>query len=148
MAELRAFVDRLRERSGVPCPLAHCRPFVAGRELVREAQDDAGLDPEYCLVAEVRGQLVLTPASQAFFDRVTWTDDVAAAWRPHGEERSPARIDPDVRLGRPAVKGISTEVIWEHVESGEHPAETGEAFGLELLDVRWALAYETSLRAA
>jgi len=148
MAELRAFVDRLRERSGVPYPLAHCRPFVAGRELVREAQDDARLDPEYCLVAEVRGQLVLTPASQAFFDRVTWTDDVAAAWRPHGEERSPVRIDPEIRFGRPAVKGISTEVLWEHVESGEDPEETAEAFGLEPLDVRWALAYETSLRAA
>jgi uncharacterized protein (DUF433 family) len=58
------------------------------------------------------------------------------------------RIDPEIRFGRPAVKGISTEVLWEHVESGADPEDTAEAFGLELLDVRWALAYETSLRAA
>ena len=148
MAELRAFVDRLRERAGVPYPLVHYRPYVAGRELIREAQDAAGLDPEFCLVAEVRGQLILTPASDAFVKRITWQDDIAAMWRPSDEERSPVRIDPDVRFGRPAVNGISTEVVWEHDEAGEDVEEIAEAFGLAPGDVRWALAYETSLRAA
>lgn len=148
MAELRAFIDGLRERSGVPYPLAHYRPFVADRQLVRDAQDAADLDPEFCLVAEVRGQLILTPASQAFVDRVTWTDNVAAGWRPHGEERSPVRVDPDIRFGRPAIKGVSTEAVWEHAESGEEVEVTADVFGLEPVDVRWALAYETSLRAA
>ena len=42
------------------------RPFVADRQLVFEAQDASGLDPDYCLVAAVRGQLILTPPSAEF----------------------------------------------------------------------------------
>jgi uncharacterized protein (DUF433 family) len=55
---------------------------------------------------------------------------------------------PDVRFGRPAIKGISTEVLWEHDEAGEDVEEIADAFDLVVDDVRWALAYETSLRAA
>jgi uncharacterized protein (DUF433 family) len=55
---------------------------------------------------------------------------------------------PDVRFGKPAIKGISTGVLWEHVVAGEDLTEVAEAFGLDLDDVRWALAYETSARAA
>jgi hypothetical protein len=38
MAELRAFIDLLRNEYGVPYPLAHRQPFVSGRQLVLEAQ--------------------------------------------------------------------------------------------------------------
>jgi uncharacterized protein (DUF433 family) len=55
---------------------------------------------------------------------------------------------PDVRFGRPAVHGVSTEVLWEHAEAGEDVDEMAQAFDLSPSDVRWALAYETSLRAA
>jgi uncharacterized protein (DUF433 family) len=147
MAELRAFIDSVRDESGVPYPLAHHQPFVAGRELLRHAQDVSGLDPDYCLVAEVRGQLVLTAPAQTFVERVVWKGDIAAGWRPHEDSRSPVRMDPELRFGRPAVKGISTETIWEHAEAGEDVEETADAFGLELDDVHWALAYETSARA-
>ena len=34
MVELRAFIDLLGERFGVPYPLADRRPYVAGRDLV------------------------------------------------------------------------------------------------------------------
>lgn len=149
MAELRAFIDKLRNEFGVPYPLAHHKPFVgAGRQLVLEAQDDAGLGAEFCLVAVVRGQLVLTHASQGFVDRVVWDDDVAAAWRPHDEPRSPVLMTPLQRFGRPAINGISTEVLWEHGEGGESVEETAQAFELSTGDVRWALAYENTLRAA
>jgi hypothetical protein len=51
MAELRTFIDLLREELGVPYPLAHRKPFVGeGRQLVLQAQDDSGLDADYCLV--------------------------------------------------------------------------------------------------
>src|ERR1700761_8841139 len=83
MFEVRAFVDLLRARFEIPYPLAHARPFVGeGKQLVWDAQEEAQLDPDFCLIAEVRGQLVLTPASQLFYARVSWIDDVAAAWRP------------------------------------------------------------------
>jgi len=148
MAELRAFIDLLRDRYGVPYPLAHHRPFIADRKLLLEAQDTVGLNAEFCLVAVASGQLILTPPSQSFVERVTWTDDVAAGWRPHDDPHSPVRMTPDVRFGRPAVHGVSTEVLWEHAEAGEDVEEMAEDFDLSSSDVRWALAYETSLRAA
>ncbi len=149
MVELRAFIDRLREELDVPYPLAHAQPFVGeGRRLMRDAQDAVGLDAEFCLVADVRGQLVLTPASDAFFSRVRWASGLAAAWRPAGDPDSPVRIDPEMRFGRPSIHGISTETLWEHVDSGEDPAETAEAFGIAPADVLWALSYETARLAA
>jgi uncharacterized protein (DUF433 family) len=148
MAELRAFIDLLRARFGVPYPLADRRPYVAGRELVLEAQEESGLAAEYCLVAEVRGQPILTPPSWTFLKRVTWEGDLAAAWRPHDDLDSTVRMAPGIRSGRPAVGGISTEVLWESAEAGEDEDELAEDFGLSIRDVRWALAYEISLRAA
>jgi len=92
MAELRAFIDLLRQNYGVPYPLADRRPYVVGRELVLEAQDAVGLDPEFCLVAAVRGQLILTPPSQSFVERVTWDGDAATARpRRRGGLASPRR---------------------------------------------------------
>jgi uncharacterized protein (DUF433 family) len=55
---------------------------------------------------------------------------------------------PSIRFGKPAVQGISTEVIWEHTAAGEDEEEIAEAFNLSLSDVRWALSYETARRAA
>jgi uncharacterized protein (DUF433 family)/DNA-binding transcriptional MerR regulator len=148
MAELRAFIDLLRERTGSPYPLVHCKPFIYDRKLVMEAQDEAQLDADFCLVAVVRGQLILTPAARDFVERVVWEDDVAAGWRPHDDPRSPVRIAPDLRFGSPSVAGISTEAVWEQAEAGADDAEIAEMFGVTLDDVRWSLAYETSARAA
>ncbi len=148
MAELRAFIDRLRQDFGVPYPLADRRPYVVGRELVLEAQDAAGLDPEFWLVAAVSGQLMLMPPSEAFVQRVVWEGDVAAGWRPDPNPKSSVQILPDVRFGRPSVKGISTEAIWEQVDSGEEVDDVADLYQLTASDVRWALAYENAQRAA
>lgn len=148
MTELRAFIDLLRDRYGVPYPLADRRPFVSGRQLVLEAQAEAGLDAEYCLVAVVNGQLILTAPSDSFLRRVRWDGDTVATWRPHDDPHSPVVMSPVVRFGRPAIHGISTDVIAEHDEAGEDLYEIADAFGLSIEDVRWALAYETSASAA
>jgi uncharacterized protein (DUF433 family) len=129
MVEIRGFVDLLRARFEIPYPLAHARPFVG-------------------LIAEVRGQLVLTPASQTFYARVSWVDDVAAAWRPADNPDSPVRIDPETRFGRPSIKGISTEVLWERAESGASLDEIADDFDLDVADVRWAVSYESAPAAA
>lgn len=86
--------------TGCRTPRAGRRPFVSGRELLSRAQDDSDLAAEFCLVAEVRGQLVLTSAADSFVRRVTWEGDVAAQWRPHDDPRSPVRMNPSVRFGR------------------------------------------------
>jgi uncharacterized protein (DUF433 family) len=147
MAELRAFIDLVRERYQVPYPLADRRPWISGRELLSQAQDASGLDPDFCLIAEVRGQHVLTAAADSFVRRVTWDGDIVTAWRPHDDPHSPVRMRPETRFGRPSVNGISTEVLWEHEQAGEVPEEIAAEFGLSDEDVRWALAYETSARA-
>jgi hypothetical protein len=58
--------------------------------------------------------------------------------------RRGSKIQPDLRFGKPAVGGISTEVVREHADSGEDE----DAFDLSLSNVRWALSYETARRAA
>jgi uncharacterized protein (DUF433 family) len=148
MAELRAFIDIVRLQFHVPYPLAHHRPFVSGKELLIQAQDKVGLDADFCLVALVRGQALLTPAADSFVKRVTWHDDVATKWRPHDDPKSPVRIDPDVRFGRPSIGGISTEALWEHEQAGETTDDIADEFNISAEAVRWAIAYEQSARAA
>jgi uncharacterized protein (DUF433 family) len=148
MAELRAFIDIVRREYQVPYPLAHHQPFVSGRELLIQAQDAAGLDADFCLVALVRGQPMLTPAAESFVRRVTWHEDLATQWRPHDDPKSPVRINPDVRFGRPSISGISTEALWEHEQAGETTDDIAGEFDLPAEAVRWAIAYEQSARAA
>ena len=149
MAELRVFIDRLRDQFGVPYPLADRRPFISGRHLIEQAQEVAGLDAEFCLVAVVGDQRILTAPSQSFLDRVVWEGDLAAGWHPHRDPDSPIVMAPDVRFGRPAIKGVGAEVLWEHAElGGESVEEIAAGFDLDPLDVHWALAYETTVRAA
>lgn len=120
---------------GVPYPLAHQQPYVgAGRQLVREIQDEVGLDPKYFLVAIAREQLALTSASEAFVERVRRADGVAAGWRPHEDPKSPVVIVPDQRFGKPMVHGISTEVLWEHDDAGEDVDVVAANFGLRPRD--------------
>jgi uncharacterized protein (DUF433 family) len=148
MAELRRFVDLLRERFGVPYPLADRRPYVSGRQLVYDMQTAAELGADFHLVAVANDQLMLTPASQNFLERVEWTGNVATAWRPDPNPKSPVRVDPEVRFGQPAVGGISTQAIWDQVESGDDVQMVAEVFGLSPKQVRFAHAYENAIQAA
>jgi len=148
MAELRQFIDTLREKFDVPYPLADRRPFASGKQLVWDAQVAAGLDPDFWLVAFANEQLLLTAPSESFLQRVEWDGDIAAGWRPDSDPRSPVVMQPTMRFGRPSVAGISTEALWEHVEAGEDVAEVAVAFGVTVKEVRWALAYENAARAA
>lgn len=149
MAELRRFIDELRARFDVPYPLAHQRPYASGRALMWQAQESSDLPAELSLVAVAGDQYLLTGPSDSFLRRVEWDGDVAARWRPHlVEPDSPVRIDPRRRFGKPSVRGVSTEVLWEHREAGEDPADIAEDFGLSSKDVRWALSYENARQAA
>lgn len=148
MTELRRFIDELRDKFGVPYPLADRRPLVSGRRLVYDAQSAAQLGAEFCLVSVVNDQMLLTPPGEAFTQRVEWDGDVAVAYRPDPNPRSSVRIEPDVRFGKPAVKGISTEVIWEQDDAGEDVDTIAAIYQLDVADVRWALSYENAQRAA
>lgn len=149
MRELRAFIEKLRERFDIPFPLAHAQPLVSGKQLVREVQTETNLDADFCLVAEANGQLLLTAPGASFVKRVEFDEHgQAARWRPHSDERSTVRIDPTVRFGRPSVGGVSTAVLWEEYEAGAGESELAETFALPRADVTWALAYESTARAS
>lgn len=149
MFELRNFIGALRDRLDVPYPLAHAQPWVAGRRLVWQAQQESQLAAAgFGLVAEVTGQYLLLPAAQAFYERVTWRDDIAAQWRPDEYDDSPVIIDPGVRFGSPTVRGIRTEILWEHSQGGEDEDDLADMYGLSVAEVRRALAYELATEAA
>jgi len=148
LKELRDFIDRLRDEYQVPYPLADRRPYVgSGRQLLIDLQDRSQLDPEFCLVAVANGQVVLTAPGEEFFERVDWSGDQPAGWRPHEDPASPVRINPLVRFGQPAVGGISTEAIAGELDGGASAEEVAEDFGLGIDVVRWAQSYELSQRA-
>jgi len=141
MRELRRFIELLRDRMGVPYPLAQQRPLVSGQELVLEAQVDAGLDPHWWLVDE---QLVLTYPARRFMERVVREGGVAAGWRPAADPASTVVVRPNVRFGRPSVSGVSTLSLFDYAEEGASRDEIADEFGLSVADVRWALAFENA----
>lgn len=149
LQEIRLFVSRLRDEEGIPYPLAHYKPWVgAGPRLLLKVQQDSGLPGDFWLVARASDQPVLTPPAASFISRVDWEDDLAVGWRPHDDERSPVRCRPTHRFGHPAIKGISTAVIFEHVDGGEDEEDVATQFDLEVEDVVWARSYELSCRSA
>ena len=148
MADLRTVIEHLRVRYDVPYPLAHQQPWVSGRSLIYELQEEVGLASEFCLVAIANQQFLMTPPGESFLSRVGWHDNIASTYRPHNEQDSPVVIDPDVRFGRPSVGGISTSVLWEDHEDGETVSELADVYHLQPWHVRMAIAYESTLHAA
>ena len=69
------------------------------------------------------------------------------ALAPVRRPKFPVRMDPEVRFGKPAVRGISAEVIWDHIEAEETFGEVADQFDLTLEEARWAYAYTTSAYA-
>ena len=146
--EIRAFVAALRDELGVEHPLAYSTPWVGeGQRLLVRFQQECGLPADFWLIAPVTSQLMQLPPAESFVRRVEWDGDLPVAWRPHDDMGSPVRCRPGRRFGRPAIGGISTAAIFEHLNGGESEDEVADQFDLAVESVRWAVAYENS-RAA
>jgi uncharacterized protein (DUF433 family) len=145
LQQMRPVIQRLREELGVPYPLAHGRPYSAGRDLVREIQDEQGLDPSlWVVVSDPKGQLTLAPEAERFFDRVEFdAADVARRMYPAGRE-SLVTIDPKKSFGIPTVRGVRTENVVELFRSGESVGAIADAFDLEIVEVEAALRFEAA----
>jgi len=108
-------------------------------------QRDAGLDPDLCLVPVANNQLSHQLQTRLLSEcNGMRTSPSAGA---HDDPHSPVRMAPDV-LRQAGDQRNQHRGAVGHVESGEDLTEVAEAFDLEVDDVRWALAYETSMRAA
>src|SRR5690625_1914407 len=142
LGELRNFITILRKRLGTAYPLATQQPWVFGQKLVLEAQQQAGLPEALWLYEPVGGQGVLPlQPTEAFLKRAVFENDIVARWRPLPDK--PVFIDPELRFGKPSIKGISTQVLWEYSVDGYSTEEIASDFALTITDVRSALDYES-----
>lgn len=151
MLLLRPAVERLRAEFG-DHPLARARPLldVAGRELVLRVQDETGTAGEESLVVVRNGQVQLSAVAQRFTAEVEYSADdarIAAALVPT-LFRSLVRIDPLRQNGRPVVRGVPTDVIWEQFRAGTPELEIATDFDLEPDQVQEAIRYEAVLSSA
>lgn len=84
--------------------------------------------------------------TEDFLKRAIFENSIVARWRPLPNK--PVFIDPEIRFGKPAVKGISTQVLWEYSVDGYSTEEIARDFDLAITDVRSALDYESYAQAA
>ena len=146
LTELRRFIELLREEFGVRYPLAHARPWVgAGRILLIQAQEEAGLDPELApCYSPTTGKVLLTSAADSFLEQVVFDskhDGVVIRLFPAGKS-SPVVIDPELRAGSPSIHGISTDAVAEAVRAGDPIERVATDYELSLDDVVAALDFE------
>ncbi len=146
MQRLRGFIEYLRGELGVPYPLAHARPWVGpGRHLFISAQEQSGLPPEmWACVEPQSGVMLLLPPAESFLQRVEFDaqdNGVVVRLRPNGPD-SQVVIDPEIRFGSPAVRGIPTETIAEQVAAGDSIESVARDFDLDLSAVIDALRFE------
>ncbi len=151
MQRLRPFISDMRQRFGVPYPLAHFKPFASGRRLLLEVQEHLHLPENLRAVYEVStGQLILDPRVSGFLDRVEFAeteDEEAVRIRPAGKD-SPVVIDPLISSGASTVRGTRTEILAEQASAGTPVDEIADDFGMPVGLVKAALAYEWSAEKA
>lgn len=143
LVRMRPAIDRLREQFHTRYPLAHARPFAAGRELMLKVQDDVHLDRQLRLVVVRNEQIVLTDPAEHFFKAAVFgaQSDIVERLRPVSEI-SDVVIDPLRQFGEPVVRSVRTEIVAEHYRAGETVDSISELFDLDRGVVEAALRYE------
>lgn len=155
LQRLRPFIDALRKDFEVDLPLAHFKPLIdkKGRELVAQLQEETGLDERLFLIrrhglSPGTWQLQWAEPMRQFLDKVEFNKD-AIAERLYPLGRSvPVVIDPNVVFGIPQVAGIRTEVIAESYAEFGDEQEVAASWGLGVKEVKAALQWEVSYKAA
>ncbi|MCK9900536.1 hypothetical protein CC117_10975 [Parafrankia colletiae] len=150
LQRMRVVVQRMRERFGVLYPLAHARPYVLGRDVVLEVQEEVGLATSLSMVRVDDGQLVLAPRAQDFFEKVEFgpgdgSGDAALRLHPDPTTRQVV-LDPLRGFGSPVVRNTRTANLYELWSAGESIAEIAVAYELPEADVEAAVRYEARLR--
>jgi uncharacterized protein (DUF433 family) len=148
LQKMRPFIEKARDRFGVPYPLAHFGPKLDDRRLVYGIQQEAGLDRDLYLVDADDDQMRWAAPVERFLTTVEF-DATGSVRRvlPLGP-RTPVAIDPEVSFGVPQIRGVRTELVAESVAAGESPEEAARSWDLGQADVEAALAWEKSLASA
>jgi len=143
---MRPAIEKLREMFGTRYPLAHARPFVAGRELVLEMQESVGLARDLQLVVIRNDQIILTDPAVSFYQSVEYQDDVARRIRPVSAIQDVV-VDPLRQFGEPVVRSVRTEIIAEQVRAGESMEAIADIYELDRKLVEAAVRYELIRRS-
>ena len=148
LQKMRPFIEEMRQKQGIPYPLAHLKPLVLNKELVYELQQATLLDPRLYLVRVEGGQMLWARPVEEYLQRVEFDPaGVVFRLRPEGFD-NPVAIDPEVSFGIPQIKGIRTELVAESVAGGETEEQAAHSWGLGLSEIRAALQWERSLPKA
>jgi uncharacterized protein (DUF433 family) len=145
LQRLRPAVQLLRGEFDSPYPLASAAPYldVAGRELVREVQDETGVEQALRLVVVRSGQLVLAKPAQAFADRAEFTGRARTVTGLLTEPDTPdVRIDPLRQTGQPVVRSVPTAVLAEGFRAGTGVEELADLYDLAADQVLQAIRFE------
>jgi uncharacterized protein (DUF433 family) len=143
MVHLRPTVVRLREVFKVAYPLAHSAPFLqpAGRELVRQVQEEVDLEKQLQFVVVRNGQLLLTPPTNKYIMAAEFERDIVARIRPL-VTLDRVWLDPLRQFGEPTVRNVPTAVIAEQYRAGDRIDYIANAYELADDDVEQAIRYE------
>jgi uncharacterized protein (DUF433 family) len=149
LQRLRPVIDELRRAFNTPYPLATAKPYVFDKELVLEIQEKNDLPAAIAIVIRSGQQILLADDANRFLKKVEFdsSHDGGDVERilPAGPA-SPVVIDPLVRFGRPSVRGVATERLWELFDAGETLDEISSGYDMPIDLVRSAVSYEEQLR--
>ncbi len=146
LQQLRPVVQMLRDRLGVPYPLAHARPYVANRDLVLDVQQQTGITGELAMVVLRNGQLILAPGAEAFVQKIDFEPGGVAVRLYPDNKSSPVVFDPLHDLGEPTVLGIRTASLYRRFVAGESIAAIAGLHKIPEADVEAAIRYESRVR--
>jgi uncharacterized protein (DUF433 family) len=152
VAKMRPAIEKLREELNTRYPLASAKTWlsVEGRDLVREVQDEVGLDRRLLLVVRNNQQIFdWSPRAQEFADSLHWektrSGRVVASLNPDPAIREVV-VNPLQRFGEPSTRGVPTEIIRELYVAGDTIEMIAELYNLARELVEAAVRYE--LKAA
>lgn len=142
---LRPVIAELRSQLGVRYPLATESLYLHGKELVWKLQEEKGLPPALAMVVMSGQVMFLADEANSFFNKVRFdpsdSSDEAHRIYPAGIDAH-VSIDPRICFGRPAIRGVATERIWELRVAGEKIRDIAVDYELDEHLVRAAVSYE------
>jgi uncharacterized protein (DUF433 family) len=148
LQRMRQVVQGLRDRCGLPYPLAHSDLYLFGQDVVLEVEEEVGLGRDLSMLRPHDGQLVLAPKAREFFETVAFAPAASGgeALRIFPDRTAPpVVIDPLRQFGSPVVRSTRTENLYELFRAGDSIASIAHGYRLPISDVEAAIRYESGL---
>jgi uncharacterized protein (DUF433 family) len=143
MIRMRPAVVRLREELNTLYPLAQALPWLQpeGKEIVRQVQDQVGLEKALRFIVVRNDQLLLSDPTTQFVDSAEFSKGIVHRLHPQ-PDLPHVVLDPLRQFGEPVVRSVPTSVIAEQVRAGDDPQVIADLYELEPDQVWQAIRYE------